>query len=359
MTRTTGQEDTSRGELPSISVLIPAYNCSSTLRRTLESVRAQSLQPLETIVVDDASSDDTPGLAREHGARIIVNASNLGPAASRNIAAHSARGEILVFLDSDVVLPASMLHDFAMTMRNMPDVAAVQTLYSPVCPVPGLVTAYQNFYYHYSLARMRRTFVAVLATWCVALRKAVFEEAGGFNESIPEPTVEDEELGYALTDDGYRILLAKGLIVTHLASYGLGSFLRRRARMATAQAKSGLRSIRNRLLKRYANIRETGTHHSRWVVLSILLVMAAAAAVPGWAVSIAASGRVSWGGPLVSLGCLLLALVCHLPFLRSARKRLGARRALAFAVLVLADMAALGWGVARGTAQFVIAGKKY
>jgi glycosyltransferase involved in cell wall biosynthesis len=339
-------------------VLIPAYEARETLASTLQSVRKQSLAPLEVIVVDDCSTDGTSDLAREVGATPLVNEVNLGPAVSRNIAARSARGEILVFLDADVVVPPGILMDFATALHEMPDVAAVQTLYTPTCPGENAVTTYQNFYYYYSLARLKMTHVAVLATWCVAIRKRVFHELGGFNENIPEPTVEDEELGYALTDAGYSILLAKGLQVTHLARYTLGQFLKRRARMARAQAKSGWRSIRNRLLLRYMNLKETGTHHSRWMILSILLVLLAAASGAASVATALAGGRpgfVLWLFPASLVGSLL----CHLPLLRCASRQLAERfRLLPFLALLLADAAALGYGIARGTVEFIL-GQRY
>ena len=355
-------EGESGSALPSISVLIPAFEARETLASTLKSVKEQSLAPLEVIVVDDCSTDGTSDLAREVGATPLINEVNLGPAVSRNIAARKARGEILVFLDADVIIPPGILMDFATTLREMPDVAAVQTLYTPTCPGDNAVTIYQNFYYYYSLARLKMTHVAVLATWCVAVRKSAFQEMGGFNESIPEPTVEDEELGYALTDAGYRILLAKGLQVTHLARYTLRQFLRRRARMARAQAKSGWRSIRNRLLRRYMNLRETGTHHSRWMILSILLVLLAVASIPASVAVTLISGPTSpqpgvlpWLFPASLAGSLL----CQLPLLRCAKRQLAGRfRLLPFVALLLADTAALGYGIARGSIEFAL-GQRY
>jgi glycosyltransferase involved in cell wall biosynthesis len=84
------------------SIIIPTYNRRDLLRRTLDSVRAQTFTDSETIVVDDGSTDGTAEyLARLAGKVRVVRQSNSGPGAARNAAAAIAAGEYLAFLDSD------------------------------------------------------------------------------------------------------------------------------------------------------------------------------------------------------------------------------------------------------------------
>jgi hypothetical protein len=227
-----------------------------------------------------------------------------------------------------------------------------------LCEKRNLVSVYQNYYYHYALAHLKTSSVAVFATWCAAVRRKDFLELGGFNTRIPEPTVEDEELGYALADAGRSIYLARDILVVHHAGYTLRQFARRRRRMAVAQAKSGWRSVRDRLLRRYINIRETGTHHSRWVVLSIvltvfstaLLVLASLGLLSGWG---------SWKAFAWSaLLALLISQLCHLDFYTKATGFFGVGILPGFMALCTIDMAVLGWGILVGTAQF-ITGKHY
>jgi glycosyltransferase involved in cell wall biosynthesis len=331
-----------------LSVIIPAWNAGKTIVRCLDAVRRQSLPPLETIVVDDGSLDDTAVTAESMGVRVLRLTSNEGPAKARNRGAEAARGDAVLFLDADVVVPEDLVEKVARHLEN-DSVSAVQTLYTPDCPGEGLVTRYQNFYYHYSLCRVRHERVAVFATWCAAVRREVFLGLGGFNECIPEPTVEDEELGYAIVDSGGCIIMDRSLQVVHLAEYGFSGFARRRLRMAKAQAKSGWRQVRQRLLARYMNVRDTGTHHSRWVVLSIVLTLAA------WAFTLFPP---LVGNPLPAFLLLPAALGCHSGFFVSAGKRFGARVLPGFAVMCLADMTILGLGIARGTLEYMF-GRKY
>jgi len=83
-----------------VSVVIPAYNAAAYLPATLQSIRDQSLQPAEIIVVDDGSTDDTVRIAESFGARVLSIA-NGGPSAARNVGMRSATGTYIAFLDAD------------------------------------------------------------------------------------------------------------------------------------------------------------------------------------------------------------------------------------------------------------------
>lgn len=83
-----------------ISVVIPAYNAAAFLPRSIASIRAQTLQPKEVIVVDDGSTDNTTTVATELGARVIRR-SNSGPSAAKNAGVQAASGDWIAFLDAD------------------------------------------------------------------------------------------------------------------------------------------------------------------------------------------------------------------------------------------------------------------
>src|SRR5262245_49881404 len=94
------------GTPPTISVIMPAYNSAHHMERSLPPL----MEMLETgtvsevIVVDDCSTQvSTAELARQRGARTIRTPRNGGPGAARNLAAKAAVGEILWFVDSDVI----------------------------------------------------------------------------------------------------------------------------------------------------------------------------------------------------------------------------------------------------------------
>jgi glycosyltransferase involved in cell wall biosynthesis len=86
----------------SISVVIPCYNCAPWIEATLQSVRTQTRQPLEVIVVDDASGDGSAATAgRFDQVQVIRMPRNAGAAAARNAGVAAARGEMIAWLDGD------------------------------------------------------------------------------------------------------------------------------------------------------------------------------------------------------------------------------------------------------------------
>ena len=91
--------------LPLVSVIIPAYNAASTLERTLQSVARQSYAHIETIIVDDGSTDETPAVAEAFCAaaprRTLIRSRHVGVAAVRNAAIAAAQGEYVAPLDAD------------------------------------------------------------------------------------------------------------------------------------------------------------------------------------------------------------------------------------------------------------------
>ena len=95
---------------PRVSVIIPAYNAGRTIDAALQSVFAQTFRSFEIIVVDDGSTDDTADRVEAWGSRVMLHRQkNAGPAAARNRAIASARGEFLAFLDADDVwLPTKL-----------------------------------------------------------------------------------------------------------------------------------------------------------------------------------------------------------------------------------------------------------
>jgi glycosyltransferase involved in cell wall biosynthesis len=89
---------------PLVSVVIPSYNSSKTVLRSLESVRAQNFDDIEIVVVDDASSDSTVDVIRGawgNSVRLLRSSKNRGAAAARDAGVAAARGRYIAFLDSD------------------------------------------------------------------------------------------------------------------------------------------------------------------------------------------------------------------------------------------------------------------
>jgi glycosyltransferase involved in cell wall biosynthesis len=85
-----------------ISVAIPAYNCASTIRFTLDSVFRQTVQPDEILVLNDGSTDETLSILKSYEPRItILSQTNQGVASARNALCKQAQGDLVAWIDSD------------------------------------------------------------------------------------------------------------------------------------------------------------------------------------------------------------------------------------------------------------------
>ncbi|MFD3261310.1 glycosyltransferase family 2 protein [Paenibacillus lentus] len=107
---------------PVVSIIIPAMNEKATLTGVL--YEASRVHPQsETIVVANGSTDGTPAIAKKRGARLITAAEPLGHDVGRRIGAEAARGQILLFIDADMVIPAVELRPFVKAVKEGVDVA--------------------------------------------------------------------------------------------------------------------------------------------------------------------------------------------------------------------------------------------
>jgi glycosyltransferase involved in cell wall biosynthesis len=85
-----------------VSCIVPVFNGERFLSDAVDSILAQVHRPIEIIVVDDGSTDGTPGVIAGYGDRVRgLRQANTGPAAARNAGVGSARGEFVAFLDAD------------------------------------------------------------------------------------------------------------------------------------------------------------------------------------------------------------------------------------------------------------------
>jgi glycosyltransferase involved in cell wall biosynthesis len=109
-----------------VSAVIPTYNYARFVGRAIDSVLAQSHAPIECIVVDDGSTDDTPGVLARYGDRIrAIRQVNRGLSAARNAGIGAARGEYVALLDADDVWkPAKIARQLEVLERD-PDLGAV------------------------------------------------------------------------------------------------------------------------------------------------------------------------------------------------------------------------------------------
>jgi glycosyltransferase involved in cell wall biosynthesis len=211
---------------PLISVIVPVYNAAQLLRQCLEAIRKSSYPSYEIIVVDDASTDNSAEIARGYGATVFQLARQSGPAAARNYGAKKATGDILLFIDSDVLIKKETLATVVEDFVENPDIAAVFGSYDDDPAEKNFLSQYKNLLHHY-VHQQSKNEAVTFWSGCGAIRKDVFHSVGAFDEKkYSRPCIEDIELGYRLKRKGYRILLDKDLQVKHLKEWRLKSVLR-------------------------------------------------------------------------------------------------------------------------------------
>jgi glycosyltransferase involved in cell wall biosynthesis len=108
----------------SLSVVIPCKNDSTFLRRCLQALEAQTLAPLEVIVVDNNSSDDSAEVATRYGARVLQETAP-GIAAAASAGYDAALGDVIVRCDADTIPPPDWLEHIASRFIREPDLAVL------------------------------------------------------------------------------------------------------------------------------------------------------------------------------------------------------------------------------------------
>ncbi len=125
---------------PLVSVIIPTYNCGRYIEDAVESTLDQTYRPIEIIVVDDGSTDDTGSRLKKYKDRAqIVTQENLGSSKARNVGLELSRGNYIAFLDADDRWRPEKLEWQLACFRELGDVGLVFTDFSAIDPDGGSV----------------------------------------------------------------------------------------------------------------------------------------------------------------------------------------------------------------------------
>jgi GT2 family glycosyltransferase len=197
--------------LPSVTLVIPAFNAGDTLADCLASVRALDYPAdrLEVIVVDNGSSDGTPDLIR--GWRGIRHAfeTKRGAAAARNHGARVASHEILAFTDADCILdPAWLRHLVTALADRSAGLAGGRIL---ARPGGSSIERFGERIHDHESAIGGRFPCAIGMSW--ACRRSQFWELGGFDESFLR--CQDSDLSFRFHESGYRLTYVPESVLFH------------------------------------------------------------------------------------------------------------------------------------------------
>jgi glycosyltransferase involved in cell wall biosynthesis len=206
-----------------ISVIIPVHNGGSSFCFCLSSISTSQNKPIETIVVADGDADNSWQVATEWGAKVIKVKQKGGPAQARNLGAAVAQGDILFFVDADVAIAPDTINRVKLAFEEDANLAALIGSYDDAPGASNFLSQYKNLFHHYTHQNANED---AFTFWgaCGAIRREIFLDMSGFDESYRRPCVEDIELGYRLKAAGYTIRLDKALQVKHLKRWEVISY---------------------------------------------------------------------------------------------------------------------------------------
>jgi len=210
---------------PLVSVIIPTFNSDRFLEKCLSSLRRQTYQAMELIVVDDGSTDRTVEIAERFGCRVIRNLRS-GRTEAKNRGVFESRGQYFFFADSDMEFTPRVVAECVETMREDSKIGGV------VVPERSVgdnfwvkVRDFERSFYTGSPVESARFFPAHLV-----------KEVGGFEENLV--FFEESTLPYKIQTSGFKVAARIcSVIFHHEENFSLAHWLQKKFRYGeTVQA---------------------------------------------------------------------------------------------------------------------------
>ena len=223
-----------RAPRPLATVIIPNYNGEAVLQDCLASVRRQSYKPVQVVVVDDASTDQSLMIAEQffEGVEVIRRPENRGFAATVNAGLKVARGKYIALLNNDTKAEANWLEAAILTFARLPDVGVVSSKILTFDQPPrvysvgiGLTRSGYTFNIGQGTAESGQfnegRYVLGASGAASVWRREVFEIVGSFDEDLAH-YLEDVDIALRAQLEGIRCYYEPGAVVQHWGAKAIG-----------------------------------------------------------------------------------------------------------------------------------------
>ncbi len=209
-----------------LTVVIPTYNRGAKLTATLDSLLTSNtgdLAEVEIIVVDDGSPTpaaplvDSCTVTTQFTLRCIRQA-NAGPAAARNTGYRAARGEVVLFVDDDIICPRNLI------LKHMEaHITHPRSVICGRCPFakPDKMTIFFRFVDSLNndpgqQVAQEYSEVPIVASGQISVERSMFDDAEGvYRDDLATPAAEEFELSHRLQERRIKIFLANRIVALH------------------------------------------------------------------------------------------------------------------------------------------------
>lgn len=223
--------------VPRVSIVVVTFDNLVFTRMCLESVLANTEAPAyELIVVDNASTDGTVDYLSELGrchphVRVVFNGQNRGFAPANNQGLSLARGDVLVLLNNDTIVPPGWLDRLTRHLDD-PAIGLVGPVTNRIGNEAQIDTSYDtygdllDFARAYTAAHGGERFpIQTLTMFCLAMRRDTFEQLGPLDERYRVGMLEDDDYSMSARAAGYEVVCVQDVFVHHFGEASFGKLV--------------------------------------------------------------------------------------------------------------------------------------